>query len=363
MKVLHVINELGGGGAEKFLSELATTQQDQGIEVFILLIGKNANDVYARELKSRGVGVISLGFSKYNIRVILKLRQWFLKIIPDVIHSHLFPSQYYVAFANIGINYPLVTTEHSTTNGRYTKKYLRFIEYFIYSRYQRIITISAGVDRVYRQYLSRFIHKIICIENGIVLSKYIGIKASKNYIGIAESNIVITMISRFERQKDHATVLKALQHLPSHIVLVLVGSGSLLDQFKKLAKSLSIETRTHFLGFRTDIPQLLSLSDIIVMSSHSEGFGLAAVEAMASSKPVIASDVAGLRDVVGDSGILFKSGNDRDLAQKITDLISNPEFYADVCKKCAKRAIYFDIKTTHEKYMKLYDSVLIKTIK
>lgn len=96
---------------------------------------------------------------------------------------------------------------------------------------------------------------------------------------------------------------------------------------------------------------------ISLYNLHWEGFGLAAVEGMAAGKPVIASDVAGLRDIVKDYGLLFEQGNAKELVSKILQLQDN-NFYDDIAKKCAQRAGDFHILKMVEENIKLYRRIL-----
>ena len=117
---------------------------------------------------------------------------------------------------------------------------------------------------------------------------------------------------------------------------------------------MKVSQYVRFLGLRTDIPQLLQAADIIVMSSHWEGFGLVAVEGMASGRPFIASDVDGLREVVGQAGVLFPRGDDEALAQTIRQLCEHPDEYREVALRCQEKAQQYDISVTASKYLELY---------
>lgn len=112
------------------------------------------------------------------------------------------------------------------------------------------------------------------------------------------------------------------------------------------------------MGVRDDVPGLLKSASIAVMSSHWEGFGLAAAEAMAAGMPVIASDVDGLSEVVQGAGVLFEHGNERQLAHKILQLESDRGLYDRVAARCMERAAGFDIAQMVRGYDRLYRSLL-----
>ena len=121
-----------------------------------------------------------------------------------------------------------------------------------------------------------------------------------------------------------------------------------------LVRQLELNNRTHFLGFRNDVPSLIKSSDIVIIPSEWEGFGIVAVEAMAAGKPVIASDVKGLNEVIDDAGILFPKGNQKLLEKNIVKLLSTSKIYDELVKKGKVRSEKFDIQVMTMKYLKLY---------
>ena len=169
-----------------------------------------------------------------------------------------------------------------------------------------------------------------------------------------DAEFLLMQIAGFREQKDQDCVLRALKILPQGVHAVFVGDGERRKDCEKLAEEFGVRERAHFLGVRADVPALLKAADIVVMSSHWEGFGLAAVEGMAAGKPVVASDVPGLAEVVGGAGILFPQGDESALADTIMRLATDKDFYAQISEQCKKRACDFDIKTMAKKYLMLY---------
>lgn len=169
--------------------------------------------------------------------------------------------------------------------------------------------------------------------------------------------IKIVQIAGFRPQKDQDTLIRSLALLPDNYEVYFVGDGERRIECEILATSLNLSSRIHFLGICNNIPQILSEMDILVMSSHWEGFGLAAVEGMAAGIPVIASDVDGLREVVNGYGVLFPEGDAQALAKEISYLGENREFYQSVAKRCFQRASDFDISKMVEGYYRIYNSL------
>ena len=131
----------------------------------------------------------------------------------------------------------------------------------------------------------------------------------------------------------------------------------MLDEYQKLAQYYNLSKRILFLSVREDAISILKASDIVVMSSNFEGFGLAAVEGMAAGKPVIASDVEGLSNIVEGAGLLFEPHNEKDLAAKIRLLMEDQLFYKSVSEKCKQRSEKYDVSAMGNRYNQLYQSL------
>ncbi|MGE7905348.1 glycosyltransferase [Peribacillus sp. NPDC094092] len=362
MKVLHIINNLGSGGAEKLIEEsLPLFNKIEGVKVDVLLLTDD-NNVFQNNLNEFNVNVLPLK-KVYSPLNIFYIRNFIIKGKYNIVHTHLFPTNYWTSIASklIFKNKPsFITTEHNTHNRRREKFYFRYLDRIIYSNYSRVISISQKTQENLTSWLDskqKSFEKYLVIENGINFEKF---HKSKPYLKsqinekFNEEKILICMVGSFSKQKDQITLIKAMKGLSEDVHLLLIGEGSLKAQNEYLAKELGIEHRIHFLGFRNDVARIYKTSDIVVLSSKWEGFGLAAVEGMATGKPVIASDVTGLKEVVEGAGILFKKGDSLDLAENINNLIINGEEYNKVSDKCLKRASNYSIEKMVEGYMNLY---------
>jgi glycosyltransferase involved in cell wall biosynthesis len=345
MKLLHIIASLEIGGAQRLLSDLIPIQKKQGLTVNLLVNFKVENN-FAKKITDAGVEIISLDeYNLYKLSNVLKIR----KIIKhyDVVHVHLFPSIYWVAIASVGLNVKLVYTEHSTTNKRRDKVFFRPIEKFIYKRYDRIISISEQTQLTLQKWLYCYDNRFVVINNGVDIESFSKVKSE-----VSPKSLI--MISRFVPSKNQETVIRALKLLDSDVILRLVGDGENLENCKLLAKQEGVENRVLFLGKCSNVVELISESYIGIQSSNWEGFGLTAVELMAAGKPVVASDVDGLKQVVDGAGLIFKRGNERDLAKCIRSLLENQSYYNFVSQKCKERASLYDITLMSDKYKYVY---------
>lgn len=358
MKVLHIINSLATGGAEKLLIDSLPKYQDYGVEVDLLLLnGKEHPFLKSFQDNFRGK-IFSLGTkSVYNIFNVFKIIKYLNKY--DIVHVHLFPSQYFVVFAKIISlsKTQLIFTEHNTSNRRLQNYIFRKFDKLIYGFYKNIVCISEEIREILIKHTHLDKSRFVLIENGIDLSKINNVKPlQKNTIDnkINSDDKILIQVSGFRKQKDQKTLIRALLHLPEYIKLVLVGDGVLKNECEAYTRDLGLSQRVVFLGQRLDVLELLKTSDIVVLSSNYEGLSLSSIEGMASNKPFLASNVPGLREIVKDAGILFSLGNDKEIAQNVNNLLLDSTYYNMVVDKCLARASSFDIIKMVKKHIQLY---------
>ena len=362
MRILHVITTLDIGGAERLMVDLLPLLNNNGNEVELLLFN-GLETPFKRELVNKGIHVNQLSYWKgithhyevYNPINIIKLRKYLKKY--DIIHTHNTACQLYVPLAAtlFGVSNKLVTTEHSTVNKRRNLNWFRVVDRWMYSKYSAVVCVSEQTAANIKSYIGDLCG-IKTIINGINIDRFL-----KPIADISKKNdYMISMIAAFRKEKDHETLLRAMALLPDDYKLQLVGQDfeNRVPSLKVLCHELGIEDRVLFLGPRSDIPNILENSDIAVLSSHWEGFGLSAVEAMAAGRPLIATDVGGLRDVVKGAGVLFPHGDSKTLAQKIQWLCENPDEYRAVARRCQARAQQYDISIMAQKYSDLYKSLV-----
>ncbi len=354
MKILQVITSMRTGGAEKLVADMTTIIKDEGHQVDILLF--DGIDTHLKQkLTKEGISIYSLGINNwiYNPLFIIMLIPYLKKY--DIIHTHNTSCQLYVAIASLFVKKnkraKLITTEHSTTNRRRNIKIFKQIDKWMYRCYDCVVAISDKAREMLAEY--SMMDNIRTIYNGVDLKKFN--KSERNDSVILNSNeIKITMVAGLKPPKDQKTIIRALKLLPPKYHLYLVGDGETREDIETYIQSLALTERVHILGMRSDIPELLHSSDIIVMSSHYEGLSLSSIEGMASGRPFIASDVDGLHEITQGAGILFPEGDEKALATEIRCLIENKTHYEGTAKKCQERASHYSIELTAEKYLNIY---------
>ncbi len=356
MKVLHVITSLETGGAEKLMVDLIPRFINIGIKCDLLTFnGKNTP--FKMAIEKAGVKVYDFGednriYSPMNIlRMIPFLRRY------DIVHTHNTAPQLFAAMGSLLCSVVLCTTEHTTSNRRRGWKWYAPIDRWMYSRYKEIISISDKTQENLESYLPNLKTPRRVIYNGIPLQDYSEAEPNHELIEKYHDKYRITMVAGFRYQKDHPTAIRSLLHLSNKFNLFLVGDGIERVKCEDLVAKLELEDRVHFLGRRHDVASILKASHISLISSHWEGFGLAAVESMAAGCPVIASDIPGVAEVVSGAGLLFQKGNDVDLAAKIKAIVRDNVLRKNTVKKGLERAISYSIEKMVSGYISVYENI------
>lgn len=358
MKVLQIITSLSVGGAEKLIVDSVPLYQAEGITMDVLSLN-NTKTAFREKLEKNSNGIVSgLTFkSIYNPFLIFKIIPYLKKY--DIIHLHLFPTLYWVVIAKC-ISFSkikLVYTEHSTNNRRRDMLLFKFVDKIIYKKIHKIVCITTGVKDNLEKHLNFNKKMLYVINNGIDTKKFNNVDNSNDFNFFKKEDFKLIQVSSFRKQKDQATVIRSLKLLPDAVKLILVGDGPLIDNNKSLAEELGIQERVVFLGNRYDIPELLKYSDVVILSSEWEGFGLAIVEGMASSKPVIASDIDGIKEIVKGHGLLFEKGNEKELSFLVRKLLEDNAFYQQNAMQSLIRSNDFSIHKMINQYIEIYKLV------
>jgi len=175
--------------------------------------------------------------------------------------------------------------------------------------------------------------KMRLIYSGIDIDAFSGVQASADLarsLGVKPGDMVVGIVSKLWEGKGHDLLLQSVARLSRQwpqIRLLVVGEGKLERQLRERAASLGLREIALFTGFRSDIPEITALFDIAVLPSLFEGMGRVVLEAMAAGKPVVASRVGGIPDLVQDgvTGLLFPPGDVAALTEQLGRLLNDPD--------------------------------------
>jgi glycosyltransferase involved in cell wall biosynthesis len=330
--ILQVIGNLSGGGAQTLLLNFLKEKETKKFNFEIFTFKK-----------------------KYSLLTFISLLKKIKKVKPDIIHAHLFPELYYVALASFFYKKAkYLYTEHNVFNRRQKYKFLYPLERFIYQRYDKIIACAHIVKEQLIKYLPKIKEKIVVIPNGFSLS---GKEIKEN-----EEKADLCFIGRLEEQKGVDILFRALRILKEKGIspkTFIVGSGSWEERLKLLKEKEQLSNIV-FLGKRTDALSFLKASKIFVLPSRWEGLPITILEAASLKKPIIVTDVGGVKEVLTEEeAIIIKKEEPKLLANAIEKLLFNEKLQEELGEKAyAKVSNHFSIKTFSKKMVSLYEGLL-----
>ena len=252
-----------------------------------------------------------------------------------------------------------------------------------YTEHAKYTLSKSSMWRRKSRYLSLFAKRVVCVSNDMknFLVDNIGIKPSRievihNGVDLSSFNVfhlksdaereneglVIGTVARLSEPKDHGNLLRAfalvLKKIPK-VRLMLVGDGDLRADIEFMIRELGIEENVEMLGRRGDIPELLATMDIFVLPSKREGFPISILEAMACGKPVVATDVGGVSEIISnrEDGIIVQPEDHESLAAALLQLLEDERFRKGLGSKAFDKALSsFGEEVMMKKYMNLFTS-------
>jgi glycosyltransferase involved in cell wall biosynthesis len=293
--IINIISSLKGGGAELLVRELHKLYLAESVDSHAIYLAGDSSDVGKCE-KVIGVNPRS-PLSIFHIRKLLKV---FLAQSQSnlIVHAHLTWPFFYVALASIGLkNLILVYTEHNTLNKRRRIPLFRYIERLVYSRYSKIICISPGVYQSLAPWIGqRLKERMVVVPNGSRIYSMV----ERSSLGSNKPSLV--SIGSLTLKKNFSTALLAIADIKDQISsYTIVGEGPERSRLEHLIRQYNLEEIVTLVGWTDTIEKYLQTSHIQVIPSLWEGFGLVAVEGMSTGLLIVASNVDGLRDVLGQT--------------------------------------------------------------
>jgi glycosyltransferase involved in cell wall biosynthesis len=175
-----------------------------------------------------------------------------------------------------------------------------------------------------------------------------------------EQDQFFLMVAEFTAQKNHQLVIEAFSQLQNpDLYLLLAGVGAELEKMKALVKKKNLEKKVIFLGYRSDIPLLLHAALAVILVSKREGLPRSILEAMCAAKPVIGTDIRGIRDLLADGvGILIREDNQNDLLAAMQFVLKNPDETVVMAKKAVHKIERYELSKIIDLHEKLYEKAL-----
>lgn len=310
LRILHLIDSLNRGGAELLLLRLIPYWQARGFEVSV---GYSTPGPLEDDFRALGVPLYPLP-RYFRLDPLLGWRMFRLarRLRPDVVHTHLFKSDFFGRPAARLAGVPVVvSTLHSADPWARNPLFGRL--YGLTARFaDRLIAVSETVRAYHLKYTAARPSQVLTIENGVDVARFETVAAEgrtlRRVLGIPPDAPLLGTIGRLVPDKGQAYFLQAASRLRDRFPqarFLVVGDGPEEDALRALAEQLDLADAVMFTGFRQDIPALLGAMDVLVMSSLREGLPLTLLEALAAGVPVVATDTGGVRALLGeDAGLV-----------------------------------------------------------
>lgn len=329
MRVIHLIHQLGTGGAENGIINLVNSINSDRFQCAICsFAGKGTQTHRVDQNKTR---LFELNKKAGNDWLLpLRLSKVFKDWQPDLVHSHSWGTLCEgIVGAKIASVPNIIHGEHGTIQQKNRNIIIQKLCW-------RLVDQVLAVSDAHRDNLAKTINfppkKILTLMNGVDISRFSESSSIKQQIRddlqITEESVVIGTIGRLVPVKNQKMLIMAFAKLVpvfSNIRLIIVGDGPLMGELVELSKTLDVGNRIKFLGQRSDVPQLFCAMDIFSLISDSEGMSNTILEAMSSSLPVVATNTGGNPGLVNNdlTGMLVPVGNVEELADKLARLIED----------------------------------------
>tara|TARA_B100001559_G_scaffold91697_1_gene76778 strand:- start:38 stop:1168 length:1131 start_codon:yes stop_codon:yes gene_type:complete len=361
------------GGSGVIATEMGLSLASKGIEVhFITYKHPVRLDVLSSKVYFHEVHVPEyplFHFQPYELALSSKLVDTVQKFKIDLLHVHYAIPHAYAAYmakkmlAEKGIKIPLVTTLHGTDITLVgSHPFYKSAVTFSINNSDYVTSVSKSLKEQTINFFN--INKeISVIPNFVDFSRHQDHSESCDRSSIAPDNFkILTHVSNFRPVKRVLDVVKVFekvfQKIPSKLIMVGDGPDKIIAENYCLNKE--IQNHVIFLGNTSDVYEVLCYSDLFLLTSETESFGLAALEAMMMSVPVISTNTGGLPEVniENESGFLFKVGDIEAMSRKSIDLLANSKFLNQMKASARNTALKFNIDNVIDSYLEIYKKAI-----
>jgi glycosyltransferase involved in cell wall biosynthesis len=344
MNITHFVENLDRGGLERMVLELVKLQHRQGHRCQVVCLFEHGSQ--AHELNDLGIPVTACDKREgLDLRALARARQLIRSHATEVLHTHNAVAHYQAVWAAYGLGTrQVINTRHGMGNNQRAARREWLYRRALASTDTVVAVCEAARNDAVRRGIVPMA-KTRVVPNGIRVDSF---QAASNTmrrrlqdrLGLPEQTQLIGNVGRLNWAKDQAGLIRSFRRVNEQLpdtALLLVGEGELRKDLEVTAAEEGVTDRVHFLGDRNDVHELLQGLDLFVLSSVSEGYSLALLEAGAAALPIVATDVGGNSEIIhdGKTGRLVPAGDPVVLAQTMLSLLRNP-FEARALGKSAR---------------------------
>ena len=337
-KLLFVIDGLEFGGGERVFLQLTAGLRD----CFEIFIASMPGGIFEYELKQLGIKFYPVEMSKrFSLKPIRRIKAIIRNNKIDLVHSQGARADFFARIAGrlAGVPHIFCTIAMPVEGfdvGLLQKKAYRFMDQLTERYVKRFIVVSDSLKQMLMERRGIPAHQVVRIYNGIELSEYHpddsgeSFKSIRKEYNVGEDVFLIGAVRRMVWQKGFEFFIKAVPEIVRVIPeakFLLIGDGPLRQRLEALSEELRVRDNLIFTGFRSDIKEILSAIDILVIPSLLEGFPMITLEAMAMAKPIVATNIDGITEQITDgvNGILVPPKNPSALAKAVIRVLNHKE--------------------------------------
>jgi len=371
--VMHFAQDPDTSG---FFAQLARRYDRSRFDMIFGTLGRISPGL-RQVIEEQGVEVVSLNCSSrcaYPGRL-LRLMGILRSLRVDIVHTHLFDPSVVGLIAGTFAKVPVrvMTRHYSDYHTRIQKKWHTRLDRMCTRLAHSVIAVSRQTKQVMVEEERAPAEKVVVIHNGIDLSRVATpseeeVIQLRRELKLEETVAVIAVVARLHPEKGQEYLFRALPRMLAatggKLRLLVAGAGPFRGAYEREVSALGVGGAVRFLGFRTDVARILAASDVVVLPSVAEAFGLVLAEAMAMRTAVVATRVGGIPELVEDgvTGILVPPASPEALAEAILSLLRDPARRMRLGEAGRSRVVEgFRFETMMKGYETLYETLFAQT--
>ena len=366
--LLHVIDTLGLGGAERFLVDLCKALPADRYQVIVTSV--SGDGPRSSDLAQAGIELFSLqARSNWDVPALFRLASFMRRLRVDIVHTHLFVGGVFgrVAAALAAVPARVTTEQNAYAPGHHPPRWQVLVNGVLARSTGRVVAVSRGTQEYLQREERVPAEKIRVVPNAISWPETNSpdrVSSVLEELGAAGCSPILGAVARLTEQKGQRYLLQALPELRRRyprVFCIFAGEGEARPELESLAAQLGLDDHVTFCGARRDVPIMLQGLDLFVLPSLFEGLPLALLEAMAAGIPVVATSVAGSCEVIEDgvNGRLVPPADVPALTEAIAGILSNAELARHMAGKGQETvARRYSIGPVAEAYERIYEELL-----
>jgi len=347
VRIMHLISSNGIFGAEKVLLNLASNMNYNGIKSCIGVVNNlhNSHLEVFKEAEERGIpAYVVESKGRFDFGAVRQLERAIIENKINLLHTHNYKANFLGILAARRASVPVIATNHLWTKSGWKLRFYEFIDAIMLKVFvKKIIAVSESVKR--DMVLAGIPgSRIKVILNGLDTAEPQNIDREilRDSFGIDKGVKIIGVVSRLSPEKGHKFLFEAIQIIVqkhSGIKLLIIGDGPSKEGLIKEVEHLGISEKVVFAGYQPDMNRIYPIIDILIQPSLREGIPITLLEGMNQSKPIVATDVGGVSELIKDrfTGLLIQPASSAELYNAITALLDDNS----LCEKMGQNARKF----------------------